>query len=65
MTRSLLAHWLDVHHSNLPIPGVLMAVSAENAGQSRLATLLIAGVLAVLAGEVALATRRRVSGVTA
>jgi len=65
MTRSLLAHWSDVHRSNLPISGALMAVSAEHAGQSGLATALIAGLLALLGGELALATRRRVSGVTA
>jgi hypothetical protein len=65
MTGSLLAHWVDVHHNGLPTSGALMAVSAAQAGQSGLANALIVGLVAVLGGELALAGRRRASGVAA
>jgi hypothetical protein len=65
MTRSVLDCWAAVHSSDRSISGTLMAVSAQQAGYPRLATALLGGLLAVLVGELVLATRLRFSGVRA
>jgi hypothetical protein len=57
MTRSLLNCWTAVHNSDRPVSGALAAV------YPRVATALLVGLLALLAGEVLLATRLRFSGV--
>jgi hypothetical protein len=63
MTRSLLDCLAAVHNSDRPVSGALAAVSAQQAGYPRVATALSVGLLALLAGEVFLATRLRFSGV--
>jgi len=63
MSRSLLDCWTAVHNSDRPVSAALTAVSAQQAGYPRVAMALSVGLLALLAGEVFLATQLRFSGV--